>query len=253
MNTNTTEGATMSGVTRHPRLARPVTVNEKRTAAKNAVTMLAALGMALGLVLLLGIYVGAVGAEPKPRKSTPTHIVAAGDSIVAGSGAPVGLSWPDRMLAHGAKSVSNVGHGGQCLVVTYCGHGEPLLSSFDREVLAQRPDVAIVAIGRNDLCHVTTDVLIESYLRLRGRARAVGTTVYFGTITPAGASWPWPCEEQRIEVNDRLRRLPNVIDFEAATINRRGLLRWVFDSGDGVHLNAAGYDVLGAAAWAAVR
>lgn len=192
---------------------------------------------------------------PSPAHAGPSHVVAAGDSIVAGVGAPPGESWPDWMRVKSGfmTNVTNVGHGGSCLVFTGCGYGETLLSSFDREVLGLNPSHAIVAIGRNDLCHVSTDTIIDSYLRLRGRARNAGVTLYFGTITPAGQAWPWPCEAQRIQVNNRLRQMPNVIDFEALTITPNGFLRSMYDSGDGLHLNSSGYQVLGQAAWDAVR
>lgn len=204
---------------------------------------------ALALALSAALAVSA----PADAARNTGHVVAAGDSIVLGSGAPAGQSWPDHLRAScGNKcTVSNVGEGGTCLVSTACG--ETLLSTFDAEVLAQRPAVAIVSIGRNDLCHVPTDTIIDAYLRLRGRARNAGVRIYFGTITPAGTGWRWPCEEQRIEVNTRLRQMPNVIDFEQLVINQRGLLRWIYDSGDGLHLNSTGYSVLGRAAWSAIR
>jgi len=187
-----------------------------------------------------------VGLASPANGQVSERYVAAGDSIVMGAGAPVGYSWPSQLQIRCGSTcaVSNVGHGASCLVFTGCGHGETLLSSFDREVLVPGVTTALVSIGRNDLCHVSTDELMDGYKRLRGRARNVGVTVYFGTITPAGTGWPWPCELQRMEVNERLRDMPNVIDFERLVINRHGLLRWKYDSGDGLHLNAAGYSVL---------
>lgn len=234
----------MSGITRHPRLPR----QRAQARPSRLGTLLALLAVTLGVIVAVSL------AEPAHGR-TPRTVVAAGDSITQGVGAPAGQSWPDwlRSSSGDTISVSNVGHGGSCLVFTGCGYGPTLLQTFDSEVLAQRPAATIVAPGRNDLCHVSTDVLIDAILRLRGRARAAGVTFYVGTITPAGAGWPWPCEQQRVEYNTRLRQMPNVIDFEAAVINQRGVLRWVYDSGDGLHLNSAGYQQLGATAWAAIR
>jgi lysophospholipase L1-like esterase len=215
------------------------------------------IGVALFAALLLALSLAAPASagRGKGKARFTGHIVTAGDSIVMGAGAPVGQSWPDQLLAlsNGAATVSNVGHGGSCLVYTGCGYRPTLLETFDSEVLAQHPQATIVSIGRNELCHSTTDQIIDGYLRLRGRARNAGVQFYIGTITPAGANWPWPCEDQRKEVNARLRQMPNVIDFEGLIDNPRGALPWKYDSGDGLHLNAAGYAVLAQAAWAAVQ
>lgn len=204
--------------------------------------------------LIALLTLAALSITPTAHAKASGLIVTAGDSLVQGVGAPAGQSWPDVLdtTCGSSCTVANVGHGGSCIVFTGCGYGETLLSSFDREVLARKPKSTIVAIGRNDLCHVSTDTIIDSYLRLRGRARNAGVNIYFGTITPAGQAWPWPCEAQRIEVNNRLRQMPNVIDFEKLTITPNGFLRSAYDSGDGLHLNADGYAALGRAAAAAV-
>lgn len=201
------------------------------------------------LVLIASIFM------PTPANAKATnYIVTAGDSLVVGVGAPPGYSWPERMQGYCGSTcfVASVGHSGSCLVFTGCGYGPTLLQTFDSEVLARHPTKVIIAPGRNDLCHVSTDLMIDSILRLRGRARNAGVQFYVGTITPAGAGWPWPCESQRIEYNNRLRQMPNTIDFEKLVINDRGLLRWVYDSGDGLHLNADGYLQLAYAACSAV-
>lgn len=52
----------MSGVNRHPRLPRERPEPERPSALMNAITLLVAVGMAVTLVLLLGLYVGAIGS-----------------------------------------------------------------------------------------------------------------------------------------------------------------------------------------------
>jgi hypothetical protein len=52
----------VSGVTRHPRLPAERPEPPRPSALANAVTLLVALGMAVGLVLLLGAYVGVIGS-----------------------------------------------------------------------------------------------------------------------------------------------------------------------------------------------
>lgn len=181
-------------------------------------------------------------------------IVTAGDSIVDGGGAKKGEAWPDVLQEECGSScrVKNVGQGSSCLVTTTCFWPVPLIESFDEDVLARRPDLVLVGIGRNDLCHLKTRDLIAGYQDLRARARVAGVPIRFATITPASVAWQWPCEEQRVEVNDWLRTLDGTLDFEARTISPHGLLRGAFDYGDGLHLNATGYAALGRMAARAV-
>lgn len=174
-------------------------------------------------------------------------IITAGDSIVEGHGAKKVEAWPARLEAACGVTcrVRNVGHGGSCIIAEGCNWATTLTESFEEEVLAQRPDLALVGIGRNDLCRNPTKVLIKAYRDLRNRSLATGVPIRFTTITPAGTAWQWPCEEQRIEVNTWLRTLPGTIDFEARSITRHGLMRRSFDSGDGLHPNAFGYAKMG--------
>lgn len=174
-------------------------------------------------------------------------IIAAGDSITDGAGAEKGESWPEVLQRECGDSckVRNRGHGASCLVTEGCAWGKTLSETFNDEVLALDPDEILVGIGRNDLCRSTTRAIVAGFKDLRARARAAGVGIRFATITPASAAWPWPCEDQRIEVNRWLRTLPGTLDFETRTSTPHGLLLSQFDFGDGLHMNARGYDVLG--------
>lgn len=203
-------------------------------------------------VLLTALLIG-FGALASPAQADGgaevdrLKIVAAGDSIVDGAGAGDPFeSWPDFLgVECGAGcEVKNVGRGGSCLVATGCWDATSLIDSFDRDVLSKNPDVVIVGIGRNDLCHASTHDLIDGYRVLRAKARAAGVRIHFATITPAGQAWQWPCEEQRIEVNTWLRTLKGTLDFERRVSTPRGLLRAEYDY-DGLHLNSRGYEAMG--------
>lgn len=174
-------------------------------------------------------------------------IIAVGDSITDGAGAEKGESWPEVLQRECGDSckVRNRGHGASCLVTEGCAWGKTLSQTFDDEVLALHPDEVLVGIGRNDLCRSTTRAIIGGFKDLRARARAAGVGIRFATITPASAAWPWPCEDQRAEVNDWLRAQRGTLDFEARTSTPHGVLLGRFDWGDGLHLNATGYDALG--------
>lgn len=148
--------------------------------------------------------------------------------------------------------VKNVAMGNTCLVTTGCLWPIPLVESFDKNVLARRPDLILVGVGRNDLCHQKTRDLLAGYKDLRARARVADIPIRFTTITPAGPDWPWPCEEQRVEVNTWLRTLDGTIDFESRASTPHGLLLSIFDYGDGLHITARGYVALGRLAARAV-
>lgn len=189
------------------------------------------------------------GSAPADR----VFIVAAGDSLVSGSGARKRESWPAVLedLSARATSVQNEAIGGSCLVAPVCG--DVLSEHFDERVLDLEPDLILVGSGRNDLCHLSTKDLVAGYRDLRDRATAAGIPIRFSTITPVNANWPWPCETQRTEVNDWLRTLPGTLDLEQRVSTPQGLLRGKYAYSDGLHLNAVGYAAAGRFAWKQLR
>lgn len=209
----------------------------------------------VGLVASTMLSTAPAQADSQGHAVRPTSVIAAGDSTVEGGGALRGQSWPDRLegLCSGTCRVKNVGHGSSCLVFDACMYPTSLTKSFQREVLDRHPDVVIIGAGRNDLCHLETDELIAGYKALLRRGTAAGVQVRFATITPAGDEWRWPCEAQRVEVNEWLRTLEGTIDFERPATTPRGLLRAQYDSGDGLHMNARGYWAMARIAARALR
>lgn len=186
----------------------------------------------------------------KAKEYDRTFVITAGDSITDGAGAMKRWSYPaqlGRMYSHDVK-VKNVGHGSSCLVFESCAWGDTLLETFKSEVLDLRPDVAIVAIGRNDLCHTSTADYKVAMRSLRSAGERVGVQVIYGTITPPNKKWAWPCEEQAAEINAWLLRHPTTIDFAAAVKGSDGTLRHAYDYGDGLHMNGYGYRAMAKAA-----
>lgn len=198
---------------------------------------------AIALATTLSAPITATAATPDRLT-----IVTAGDSTVAGAGTTSRrFGWPGRLHRRNLNTidVTNVGHSASCLVADGCGHaGGTLLSTFRKEVLSLRPDIAIVSIGRNDLCHVSTEKFIAAAKTLGRDAEAVGVDLHFGTIAPVNERWKWPCEEQAAEINEELRRLPGTIDFAAALANHQGELPKRYECGDGLHPNGDGYRVM---------
>lgn len=209
-------------------------------------TIAAAIAATITALLLPAAPANAAKAKEYDR----TFVITAGDSITDGAGANHRWSYPAQLGRMNRKTlkVKNVGHGASCLVFESCAWGDTLLETFKSEVLDLRPDIAIVAIGRNDLCHTPTADYKAAIRTLRTTGERVGVQVIFGTITPPNRKWAWPCEDQAAEINDWLLRDPTTIDFAAAVRAHDGTLRHAYDYGDGLHMNGYGYRAMAKAA-----
>jgi len=152
-------------------------------------------------------------------------------------------SWPNRASTRmfgeeNRTQVHVVAHGGQCLVATICGYGPPLISTWAAEVLnaTPKPTTVVVAIGRNDLYHVTDTQMVNAYSYLVSTAQAVGIRVIVMTIVPAASTYQWfsYTEPQRVRVNNLIRSTfgQDVADAEASIGSLDGV---VYDSGDHIH------------------
>jgi lysophospholipase L1-like esterase len=199
-------------------------------------------------------------------------IVALGDSITDGMGSTPGAAadWPAELSRRLARSeiqnvaVINAGIAGNCLVSQDRCVGPIALSRLERDVLTP-PMVATVIVleGINDIGlgnlspyrDEAADIPVDigrAYGQLVARAHARGIKVVVGTLTPIGG-----CdmdgvmqESQRQAVNRWLRSVvgepgsfDGLIDFDAILrdpAHPRRLLP-LYDSGDHLHPNDAGY------------
>ena len=218
---------------------------------------------------LAGLDVAATG---------PTSVVVAlGDSITDGFGAtPGGYGrWTDvlaeRLAADptvGPTAVANQGIGGNRILADGAGDfafaGISALARFERDVLGQ-PGVShlVVLEGINDIGMaamggpadaVAAETLIAGLRQLAERAREHGVVILGGTLTPfEGALYFTPEGEAiRQAVNAWIRdggAFDGVVDFDAAVRDpaRPARLRPAYDPGDHLHLNDAGYRVMGEA------
>ena len=193
------------------------------------------------LVSLFTIFMSVGAVSAASAADTDFVVVTAGDSITQGVGASYTKSYPSVYAKQTGNTTINVGHGGSCILTNICGYGPRLLDTIEAEAFSQNPDLLVVAIGVNDLCHRSTFDLKQAYRSIQQMAAARNVRVLFGTITPYGEKWPWQCEVQRVQINEFLRRAMPVVDFAAALDNSKGQLRHRYDSGDGLHPNARGY------------
>ena len=181
-----------------------------------------------------------------------------GDSITDGRGSTTNGNdrWPDdlarRLRASGATKVAvvNAGIGGNA--VTSGGLGPTALGRYSRDILGQSGvRWVIIFEGVNDIgAGVSASTLTSAYGTLISQARAQGLRVYGATITPFGSNaYYTPAHETvRQTVNTYIRgaNFDAFIDFDAAVRDTSNppRLQAAFDSGDGLHLNPAGYQKL---------
>ena len=200
-----------------------------------------------------------------PAASGIAAVVTLGDSITDGFHSTIGANhrWPDFLATQlGAAGpdlgVINAGIAGNELLQDTTSPGG--LSRFDRDVL-NRPGVgyATVLLGVNDIGHSpsnqlqTSAQLIAGYLQLADKAHAQGLKIFAGTLTPFGGSAYASTNHEalREQANAFIRTntvFDGCIDFDAALrdpAHPKELLT-NFDSGDHLHPNDAGYQMMAA-------
>jgi len=205
-----------------------------------------------------------------------TTVVSFGDSITNGHNSTVGGNdrYPDALAgrlvgAHRQMNVANLGISGNLLLSELPCFGPKGVNRFQRDALAQ-PGVRTVILleGENDIwdseanfrCgvtqRVTADELIAGYKTLIAAAHARGVRVIGGTIPPFKAPYMGAAEFDRAEaireqVNTWVRTsgaYDGVADFANAVADPADpqQLNPMYNSGDFLHPNDAGYAALAA-------
>jgi len=195
-------------------------------------------------------------------------IVALGDSITDGTASTTDANhrWPnllaDRLAAaHLKLAVVDQGIGGNRILHDLAGPNA--LARFDRDVLAQAgARFVTVLLGINDIGRsatgqppqpVSADEIIAGHRQMILRAHDLGLKIVGCTLTPyEGAAYFSPeGETKRQAVNNFIRAggaYDGLIDFDAAVRDPSHPSRILpmFDSGDHLHPNDAGYQAMAA-------
>jgi lysophospholipase L1-like esterase len=202
--------------------------------------------------------------QPHPTNA----VVAIGDSITDGFGSKVNADqrWTDalerRLAAEGGSTSMAVLNAGlsanQLLVDDPQRGGTSPAARFERDVAAAAGVTDVVLhIGTNDIAAGRSAAEITAGLqRFAELARGAGLRVFLSTITPSRteAHGTRTAVATRNAVNDWIRghgreHADGVLDFAKAVADRTEPTRLAaaYDSGDGLHLSAAGYRALAAA------
>ena len=200
-------------------------------------------------------------------------VAAFGDSVTDGarSTPDENKRWPDHLARqlvtqHGNHHVGvlNASISGNRLV--HDGIGPNALARFERDVLtAAGVSHVIVLLGNNDIVFgnlfgevVSSAEIVQAQRMLIARARAHGLTIFGATLPPFGGFGAVPAaafpelDAKRRAVNEWIRfggEFDAVIDFDAVlrdpSLDDRLLA--LYDSGDHLHPNDAGYEAMGKA------
>ncbi|HEX3785502.1 MAG TPA: SGNH/GDSL hydrolase family protein [Pseudonocardiaceae bacterium] len=195
-------------------------------------------------------------------------VVAFGDSITDGYNTPTGAyaTWPDdlarRLAGSNPLSVVNAGIGGNRVLtdVPNIWQGISALKRFGHDALSQ-PGVRDVILleGINDIGNnagpngtpLTAQDLIDGYTSLIAEAHAAGVRIIGATMLPdfGNGYYSAPAEAIRQAVNTWIRTsgaFDGVIDFDKVMQDPSNpvALNPSYDSGDHLHPNAAGMQVM---------
>lgn len=192
-------------------------------------------------------------------------IVCFGDSITDGNGSTVDghNRWPDvlrnrlaALPASQSKSVVNEGISGNQIIL-YPGLNPPTsptaLDRMERDVLSRAGVTHVIFFeGSNDLARgATFEQITDGLTQVYQRARDAGLKIIGATVIPRhNAAWLPAYNPVRHAVNDWIRSHPDldaVLDFDALLKDpvNPDLINPLYDSGDHIHPNPAGYAVMG--------
>lgn len=210
--------------------------------------------------------------DVKADVNTPV-VACLGNSITDGRGTTTNLQnrWTDRMAEalDGKVGVLNLGIGGNA--VLRGGLSEPALVRFDRDILAQRGvNHLIIYEGVNDIggarenspkdnSIARANELIEAYKTMTEKAHKAGMKVYLATICPFKGNnyYTFFHEACRQTVNEWIRTqkvADGVIDFDKEVRSESDPAQLKKElSDDWLHLNPAGYEVMGKVAAKAIK
>jgi len=147
-------------------------------------------------------------------------------------------------------------HAGNSVSQWSTSFGEAGFTRFDHMLSDFQPNIVIFMEGVNDLLHPgsgtplselpTSEALIDGVVELQEKCQEHDISFVPMTITPADgninggvSAWSDEKEQIRLETNQALLKMPNVIDL-AKLVEQDGHLKPEFDCGDHVHFSTAG-------------
>lgn len=186
------------------------------------------------------------------------RVVVLGSSTSEGAGATAGNSWVSKYRAYlkglnSENEVINLAKGGYTsyhIMATgnsVSGKPSPDVDRNITKALALAPDVIIINMPTNDAANAyTISETMSNFAAIIALATAENVPVYISTSQ--GRNFDTG-PEKRLLLIDLTAQInstygANALDFWTTLANSNGTINPLYDSGDGIHLNDAGHDIL---------
>lgn len=186
------------------------------------------------LVILVGVGVLAglwSLRSDLPRAAKPTngeHIIAFGDSLVAGRGASLGQDFVSVLSKRLGIPIINAGRSGDTTGAA--------LARLDRDVLALNPRIVIVLLGGNDfLRRIPTEETFGNLGTIVDRVRRHGSAVVLVGVSVGLFTDPYRAEYEALAQRISAGLVPDVLD---------GIIGHADLMADSIHPNDRGYEII---------
>ena len=167
-------------------------------------------------------------AKVANRDSHGTNIIAFGDSLTAGYGAPPGEDYPSVATKLSGLTIINAGVAGDTT--------ESALARIDDDVLARDPRVVIVGLGGNDFLHgVGIDVTERNLREIVRRSEGAGAMVVLLGFHFPSLSANYGKMYERIARDERCLLIDDVLDGIESNPQLKA---------DEIHPNGRGYEIM---------
>ena len=215
------------------------------------------------VLLLCGLFLAFTAkAQPSPCSADSAfHIVVLGSSTAAGAGAsPIDSAWVNRYRDYltsinPANQVTNRAQGG---FTTYqlmrtgfippAGRPDPNTTRNITYGLSLNPDAIIVNLPSNDVASgFSVAEQLNNFDSIVSQANAAGVPIWICTTQPRDFGGNMTNIQAQLDVRDSIwaRYAPRVLDFwTGLPDNTNQLANSPYNSGDGVHLNNGGHNLL---------
>jgi lysophospholipase L1-like esterase len=188
------------------------------------------------VILLIFVFAAAAGwfwlrpgtAAYRQPPLGPGPIVALGDSLTAGQGAPAGQGYIDQLARLTGHVIINRGVGGNTIAEAH--------ARLNTDVLALKPSLVIVLLGGNDV--LRGHELEPAFLELEGLVREIQARQVRVLLVGLPELVPFSGLSRRYRQIAEKTGVPFVPDVMDGVIGQRTLMS------DQIHPNAAGYKIM---------
>ena len=185
---------------------------------------------AIGLTAVIAVVCSSCGfGGPRAaRPSAGTTVVAFGDSLVAGRGAPSGRDFASVLSSRLAVPIINAGRSGDTT--------GSALARLNRDVLSRDPKIAIVLLGGNDfLRRVPVEETFDNLTTIVQQLRRHGAAVVLAGVSVGLMSDPYAARYESLARQESAGLVPDILG---------GIFGHSDLMADPIHPNEQGYEII---------